>query len=147
MYICIYVCGRAKHARAHRFNANSAPKEDEAGFSAGVVRRTLQPSHPLLGGGLQDLASTPPPVLLAPSSPPALRPGVAMASSRPPRRCGDGRGEEPLADSGLSRVPCACSSADVSTPSLYREVSVWSVQTFILLFFFTIIFILGKKSP
>ena len=165
----MYIRLCAKHARVHRFNANSAPNEQEGGCSAGVAldSAALGP-RPLLraaGSG---------PALLAPSFPPALRPVLATAWSWPPRRwvgdcqgwgwgafcrlphprpeakrsAGCWRGGHSPAEAPCSLwsvpLPCACSAADVSTPSLY-SLSLECTNFFWWFFFFYYYSYFGEK--
>lgn len=167
----IRVC--AKHTCVHRFNVNSAPNEEEEGLSASIVCWTLQPSDPVLCHGLQDLAPRRwllPSLLLFALSQQQPDPGrlgtgsgsarvedkEPFADCRIPGRSRSGAwdaGEAAKAPpwlrvcSGLSHIPCACSSVDVPTPSLYREVSVWSVQTFFFFFVLLLFLLLGKSHP
>lgn len=74
IYVYMYIRVCAKHARVHRFNANSAPNEEEGALSADVVldSAALGPRPLLRAAGFG-------PALLAPSFPPALCPVIATA--------------------------------------------------------------------
>lgn len=118
-------------------------------------------------GALLRAAGFGPHCWLLPSLTPGARSGYARAGDKEPlanhhipmrsRSGARGAGETAkalprlCARSGLSHIPCACSSADVPTPSLARGVSVWSVQTFLgffwwLLCFFNYYFYFGEKK-
>lgn len=88
IYVYMYIRVCAKHARVHRFNANSAPKEDEEGLSAGGVGWTQQPSHPVLGrGGCRIWPRAGGSFRLSRSSPDRSK-GLILAASAPRGRLG-----------------------------------------------------------